>query len=86
MDKPDPVEFRERVVAFVGEWRAHRAATAQFRVSLEFRNDMVILQRETGGREHRAHGNGGGRGSLGGLRDWIAVRMTTKAAFERKVT
>jgi len=49
MGKPHPVALRERVVACVEERHSHRAATAQFRVSVKFVNDMVILKRETGG-------------------------------------
>ena len=78
MGKPHPTALRERVVAFVEEGHSHRVAAAQFRVSVKFVNDMVILKRETGGLEPRAQGNGGGHGKLGRLQDWIAARMAAK--------
>ena len=59
---------RQRVVAIVEEGHSHHAAAAQFRVSVTFVNDMVILKRETGGLEPRAQGNGGDRGKLVSLR------------------
>jgi len=78
MGKSHPVALRERVVAFVEEGHSHRSAAAQFRVSVKFVNDMVILKRATGGLEPRRQGNGGGHGKLARLRDWIAARMTAK--------
>jgi transposase len=48
MGKPLPMELRQRVVDFVGEGNTHRAAAAQFRVSIKFVNDMVLLKRRTG--------------------------------------
>ena len=78
MGKPHPMALRERVVAFVEEGHSHRSAAAQFRVSVKFVNDMVILKRETGALEPRQQGNGGGHGKLARLRDWIAARMTAK--------
>jgi len=47
MGKPLPMELRRRVVDFVEEGRTHRAAAAQFRVSIKFVNDMVLLKRPT---------------------------------------
>ncbi len=55
-----------------------RGAAAQFRVSVKFVNDMVILKRETGGLEPRLQGNGGGHGKLASLRSWIEARMVAK--------
>ena len=48
MGKPLPMELRRRVVDFVEEGHTHRAAAAQFRVSVKFVNDMVLLKRATG--------------------------------------
>jgi transposase len=59
MGKPLPIELRERVVAFVKDGNTHHAAAAQFRVSVKFVNDMVILKRQTGSLEPKAQGNGG---------------------------
>ncbi len=70
--------LRERVVAFVEEGHSHRATAAQFRVSVKFVNDMVILKRETGGFEPRAQGNGGGHGKLIAVQEWITARMEEK--------
>ena len=78
MGKPLPMELRERVVDFVAEGHTHRAAAAQFRVSIKFVNDMVILKRSTGSLEPKSQGNGGGHGKLAGVVDWIAQRITQK--------
>ncbi len=48
MGRPHPMALRLRVVGFVEEGHSHRSAAAQFRVSVKFVNDMVILKRETG--------------------------------------
>ena len=45
------MELRQRVVHFFAEGHTHRAAAAQFRVSINFVNDMVILKRATGSLE-----------------------------------
>lgn len=45
MGRPLPMELRQRVVDFVEEGHTHRAAAAQFRVSIKFVNDMVLLKR-----------------------------------------
>jgi transposase len=58
------MELRRRVVDFVEEGHTHRAAPAQFRVSIRFVNDMVILKQTTGSLEARKQGNGGGHGKL----------------------
>ena len=70
--------LRERVVAFVEEGHSHRASAAQFRVSVKFVNDMVILKRETCGLEPRTQGNGGGHGKLASIRGWLKARMLAK--------
>ena len=78
MGRPHPMALRERVIALVEEGHSHRSAATQFRVSVKFVNDMVILKRETGGLEPRAQGNGGGHGKLAKLRGWIEERMVAK--------
>ncbi|KAF0159077.1 MAG: ISSpo6 transposase orf A [Rhodocyclaceae bacterium] len=70
--------LRQRVVAFVEEGHRHRSAAAQFRVSIKFVNDMVLLKRRTGGLEPKPQGNGGGHGKLSGVTDWIEGRITEK--------
>jgi transposase len=78
MGKPHPVALRERVVTFVEEGHSHRTTAARFRVSVKFVNDMIILKRETGGLVLRPQGNGGGRGKLGRLQDWIRARVDAR--------
>lgn len=78
MGKPLPMELRQRVVDFVEEGRTHRAAAAQFRVSIKFVNDMVLLKRRSGSLEAKRQGNGGGHGKLSGVADWIAGRIQEK--------
>ena len=78
MGGPHPVALRQRVVAFVEEGHSHRAAAAQFRVSVKFVNDMVIVKRATGGLEPLTQGNGGGHGKLVVVRDWIEARIAEK--------
>ena len=51
---------------------------AQFRVSIKFGNDMVILKRATGSLEARPQGNGGGHGKLAGVADWTLRRIKEK--------
>jgi len=70
--------IRERVVGYVERGYSHRAAAARFRVSARFVNDMVILKRQTGRLDTRSQGNGGGHGTLGWLRSWIADWMAAK--------
>jgi len=72
------VELRRRVVDLVEEGHTHRAAAAQFRVSIRFVNDMVLLKRATGSLEARQQGNGGGHGKLAGVADWIRGRIKEK--------
>ena len=78
MGKPLPMELRQRVVDFVEEGHTHRSAAAQFRVSVKFVNDMVLLKRATGALEPKPQGNGGGHGKLAGVADWILRRITAK--------
>ena len=78
MGKPLPMELRQRVVDFVEEGRTHRATAAQFRVSIKFVNDMVILKRTTGSLEAKKQGNGGGHGKLSGVADWTLRRIMEK--------
>ena len=78
MGKPLPMELRQRVVDFVEEGHTHRAAAVQFRVSIKFVNDMVILKRVTGSFEAKPQGNGGGHGKLAGVADWIGRRIMEK--------
>jgi len=78
MGKPLPMELRRRVVDFVEEGHTHRAAAAQFRVSIKFVNDMVLLKRATGSLEAKQQGNGGGHGKLAGVADWIRGRIKEK--------
>jgi len=54
------------------------ANAAQFRVSIKFVNDMVILKRTTGSLEARKQGNCGGHGKLAGVADWIGRRIREK--------
>ena len=78
MGKPLPIELRQRVVSFVEEGHTHRSAAAQFRVSVKFVNDMVLLKRATGSLQAKPQGNGGGFGKLSGVADWIARRIKEK--------
>lgn len=78
MGKPLPMELRRRVVDFVEEGHTHRATAAQFRVSIKFVNDMVILKRTTGSLEAKKQGNGGGHGKLSGVADWTLRRIREK--------
>ena len=78
MGRPLPIELRQRVVDFVEEGHTHRAAAAQFRVSIKFVNDMVLLKRATGSLQAKPQGNGGGHGKLAGVADWIRRRIREK--------
>jgi len=78
MGKPLPVELRQRVVDFVEEGHTHRSAAAQFRVSVKFVNDMVLLKRATGLLEAKPQGNRGGHGKLAGVAGWIERRIKEK--------
>jgi transposase len=72
------MELRRRVVDFVEEGHTHRAAAAQFRVSIKFVNDMVILKRTTGSLGAKKQGNGGGHGKLSAAAGWIRRRIKEK--------
>ena len=78
MGKPLPMELRQRVIDFVEEGHTHRAAAAQFRVSIKFVNDMVLLKRMTGSLAAKPQGNGGGHGKLAGVAGWIERRIAEK--------
>ena len=78
MGKTLPMELRQRVVDFVEEGHTHRAAAGQFRVSVKFVNDMVLLKRATGSLEAKPQGNGGGHGKLAGVAGWLERRITEK--------
>jgi transposase len=54
------------------------ANAAQFRVSVKFVNDMVLLKRATGSLEAKRQGNGGGHGRLSGVAGWIRGRINEK--------
>jgi len=54
------------------------ANTAQFRVSIKFVNDMVILKRTTGSLAAKKQGNGGGHGKLSGVASWTLRRIREK--------
>jgi len=54
------------------------ANAAQFRVSVKFVNDMVLLKRATGSLEAKPQGNGGGHGKLAGVVGWIERRIKEK--------
>ena len=68
MGKPLSMELRRRVVDLVEEGHTHRSAAAQFRVSVKFVNDMVLLKRRTEFLEAKPQGNGGGHGKLAARR------------------
>ena len=72
------MELRRRVVDFVEEGHTHRAAAAQFRVSVKFVNDMVLLKGATGSLEAKPQGNGGGKGKLSSVAGWIKGRIREK--------
>ena len=75
MPKPHPLELRERVIAHVEAGHSHRATAAQYRVSVKFVNDMVILKRETGSLAPRPNPRNKGHGKLAPYRDWIRTRI-----------
>ena len=54
------------------------ANAAQFRVSVKFVNDMVLLKRRTGSLDPKPQGNGGGHGKLAGVVGWIERRIKEK--------
>ena len=60
------------------ERHTHRAAAAQFRVSVKFVNDVVLLKRRTGSLAVKPQGNGGGHGKLAGVAGWTPRRIKEK--------
>jgi hypothetical protein len=80
MGKPHPIGPRERVLAFVDEGHGHREAARHFRVSAKFVNDLVRLRRETGALAPRRQGNGGRRGKLAGVTDWVGPGSPPRAS------
>jgi transposase len=78
MGKPHPVELRQRVVDHVAEGNTHRSTAERFKVSVKFVNDMVKLKAATGGLAPKPQGNGGGRGKLSAVKDWVARRIGAK--------
>lgn len=80
MGKPHPLALRERVVAFVEEGNTHRSSAAQFRISINFVNDMVKLKRETGSLDAKPQGrrvHGKLAGAAGWMREQIEARPAT---------
>ncbi|OWV99842.1 transposase [Rhizobium sp. R693] len=75
MDKPHPIELRERVVAFVEEGNSHREASRHFRVSPRFVNNMMILHRLKRSVARGKQGHPPGGGELIAHSDWIATRI-----------
>ena len=80
MDKPHPIELRERVVAFVDEDHGHHEAARHFRVSPRFVNDMIKLRRDTGPLSPRPQGNGGGHSKLAGVTGKREITLDELAA------
>lgn len=78
MGKPHPMELRTRVVAYVDEGHGHRTTARHFRFSPKFVNDLVKLRRETGSMAPRRQGNGGGRGKLAGVTNWVEARVAAR--------
>jgi transposase len=78
MGKPHPFGLRARAVALVGQGNTHTEAARRPCVSIEFVNDMVRLERETGSLSPKPRGNPG-RGKLGGVKDWVAGRIAVRA-------
>ena len=72
------MELRQRVVDFVQEGHTHRSAAAQFRISVKFVNDMVLLKRRTLLLAAKPRGNGGGHGNLAGVAGRTRRRITEK--------
>ena len=83
MGKPLPMELRQRVVDFVEEGHTHRSAAAQFRVSVKFVNDMVLLKRATGALDPKPQGNGGGHGKLAGVASSRAWQARGRGGLDR---
>ena len=58
--------------------RARWRTRTQFRVSIKFVNDMVLLKGATGPLEVKPQGNGGGKGKLSSGAGWIKGRIREK--------
>lgn len=71
MGRPHPVGLRERVVCLVEDGHSHRFAAAHFRVSPCFVNNMVILERKTGGLKPKPQGHGGRHAKLKAHIGWL---------------
>ena len=82
MDKPHPIELRDRVVSYVEDGYTHRAAAIHFRVSPRFVNNMVILKRETRALLPIPQGNMGKAAKMLKHIDWLNKR----AAFNGDIT
>jgi transposase len=78
LDDLSNFDLKALVLELLGEGYTHRAAAAQFRVSIKFVNDMVLLKRATGSLEAKQQGNGGGHGKLAGVAGWIRGRIKEK--------
>ncbi len=59
MSRPYPIEFRERVIAFVEAGNTHRASASWFQVSIKFVNDLVRLKRKSGSLQAKRQANPG---------------------------
>ena len=77
------MELRQRVVEFVEEGHSHRAAAAQFRVSVKFVNDMVLLKKATGALRAKPQGNGGGHGKLAGVASWRGWQIGSRVGLRK---
>lgn len=78
MGRPNTLGLCRRVVDHVAEGNAHRSTAARLRVSVRFVNDMVKLNKATGGLVPKAPGNGGGHGKQSFLKDRVACRIAEK--------
>lgn len=74
MGKPNPMELRERVVAFVNEGNSIREANRHFRVSPRFVNTMMILLRSSGSLRPARQGHPPGR-KLSPHGEWLSERV-----------
>jgi len=77
MDKPHPVELRERAVALVEPYTTHHEAARRLCASIKFVNDMVRLRRETGSLAPKRQGNPG-RGKRTGVMGWVERQIAAR--------
>ena len=77
MEKPHPLELRQRAVALVEAGNTHPETAHRLCVSIKFVNDMVRLKRETGSLQPKQQGNPG-RGKLTDFKDWVRSRINAK--------